>query len=85
MREEEAEEAEGLYLRIEGGEAGCPPCLSPTRRLSKGETTPREDEVVALLLLVVVEVEKEFFHHYKNDLKRHAHTLSGDAGECSRF
>jgi hypothetical protein len=23
--------------------------------------------------------EEEFFNHYKNDLKRHAHTLSGDA------
>ena len=26
------------------------------------------------------EEEEEFFNHYKNDLKRHAHTLSGDAG-----
>ena len=25
--------------------------------------------------------EEEFFNHYKNDLKRHAHTLSGDAGD----
>jgi hypothetical protein len=24
--------------------------------------------------------EEEFFNHYKNDLKRHAHTPSGDAG-----
>jgi hypothetical protein len=24
--------------------------------------------------------EEEFFYHYKNDLKRHAHTPSGDAG-----
>ena len=24
--------------------------------------------------------EEEFFHHYKNDLERHAHTPSGDAG-----
>jgi hypothetical protein len=23
---------------------------------------------------------EEFFNHYKNDLKRHAHTPSGDAG-----
>jgi len=23
--------------------------------------------------------EEEFFNHTKNDLKRHAHTLSGDA------
>jgi hypothetical protein len=26
------------------------------------------------------EKEEEFFNHCKNDLKRHAHTLSGDAG-----
>ena len=26
------------------------------------------------------EEEEEFFNHYKNDLKRHAHTPSGDAG-----
>jgi hypothetical protein len=26
------------------------------------------------------EDEEEFFNHYKNDLKRHAHTLSGVAG-----
>jgi len=24
--------------------------------------------------------KEEFFNHYKNDLKRHAHTPSGDAG-----
>jgi hypothetical protein len=26
------------------------------------------------------EEEEEFINHYKNDLKRHSHTLSGDAG-----
>ena len=26
------------------------------------------------------EEEEEFFNHYKNDLKRHAHTPSGVAG-----
>jgi hypothetical protein len=26
------------------------------------------------------EEEEEFFNHYKTDLKRHAHTLSGVAG-----
>jgi len=26
------------------------------------------------------EEEEEFFNHYKNDLKRHAHGPSGDAG-----
>ena len=25
-------------------------------------------------------LEEEFFNHYKNDLKRHAHTPSGVAG-----
>jgi hypothetical protein len=28
----------------------------------------------------VEEEEEEFFNHYKNDLQRHAHTPSGDAG-----
>ena len=32
--------------------------------------TPKEEE----------EEEEEFFNHYKNDLKRHAHTPSGVAG-----
>ena len=31
------------------------------------------------------EKEEEVFNHYKNDLKRHAHTLSCDAARtCSR-
>jgi len=33
-----------------------------------------------LTLGVKEEEEGEFFNHYKNDLKRHAHTLSGVAG-----
>jgi len=30
------------------------------------------------------EGQEEFFNHYKNDLKRHAHTMSGDAGAVRR-
>jgi len=30
------------------------------------------------------EEEEEFFNHYKNDLKRHAHGPSGDAGAALR-
>ena len=38
---------------------------------SIGEKLAREEEE---------EEEEEFFNHYKNDLKRHAHTPSGVAG-----
>jgi hypothetical protein len=48
--------------------------LPPGTRSSRARAPPywREEEEE--------EEEEEFFNHYKNDLKRHAHTPSGDAG-----
>ena len=37
-------------------------------------------KVLSRLGGTVEEEEEEFFNHYKNDLKRHAHTPSGVAG-----
>ena len=36
--------------------------------------------MVMMMMMRGGEEEEEFFNHYKNDLKRHAHTPSGDAG-----
>jgi len=41
-------------------------------------------EVVRLAVAWREEEEEEFFNHYKNDLKRHAHTPSGVAGAWDR-
>ena len=40
--------------------------------MTRGSSSSWEEEVE--------EEEEEFFNHYKNDLKRHAHTPSGVAG-----
>jgi hypothetical protein len=46
--------------------------------------TTSPDEAGGLGMLMMVGTgggeEDEFFNHYKNDLERHAHTLSGVAG-----
>jgi len=36
--------------------------------------------MVMMMMMRGGEEEEEFFNHYKNDLKRHAHTPSGVAG-----
>jgi hypothetical protein len=50
--------------------ARCDLQHSPTTHFVAAEHSRSERE----------EEEEEFFNHYKNDLKRHAHTPSGVAG-----
>jgi hypothetical protein len=69
----------GFWVAWDSG--ACFWCISAAVRCQKKKfhlqprpcpPPPREEEEE--------EEEEEFFNHYKNDLKRHAHTPSGVAG-----